>query len=396
MKNFLLRTILLGITVSAASCSPEQTSSAPAPEQVPSMSSVGQEKTKTVGAALRSRRTTSPAIAVNNLNAQIVAMQKRVERMPGNMAARKGLIDLLLNRTKFLGSYDDFDTALAVAMEASKYSSATGSVALLHAKVLSALHRFDEALVEIAVAEKLGTKGTKSARESIELARGDEASGIVAKRSEAAALAPSFASLTALASSLSSAGSYAKADTAYVEAKQGYRDVSPFPLAWVSFQRGMMWGEMADNPDKAYDLYKEAVERLPQYIVGNVHLAELEHERGEHAQAIARLESIVDTTGDPEPASRLAEMLRESDPQRADKYAKRAGEGYESLLRRFPLAFADHATEYYLGEGKDPKRALSLAMMNLNNRHTERAYDLALRAAHAAGDDTLAASLSVR
>jgi len=54
-----------------------------------------------------------------------------------------------------------------------------------------------------------------------------------------------------------------------------YRDVSPFPIAYVAFQRGVMWAELANAPERALPLYREAVERLPGYVVANVHLAEL-------------------------------------------------------------------------------------------------------------------------
>ncbi|MBL4633179.1 MAG: tetratricopeptide repeat protein [Kofleriaceae bacterium] len=388
-----LRTILLGIAAASAACTGGTS------QQEAADNSASQESKEVTVTRAKSRRTTSPAIALRNMHAQISSMQRRVETFPSDIGSREVLVDLLLNRTKFLGSYDDFDMALALAKDAKQHAkehASAGRVALLHAKVLSAVHRFDEALLEISAAETLGAHGTSQARQSIELARGNDAVEIVSLRTAEATRVPSYASRTALASALSSAGSYAKADVAYVDAKEGYRDVSPFPLAWISFQRGMMWGEMADKPDQAYKLYQNAVALLPQYIVGNVHLAELESARGENAQAIARLERIVNSTVDPEPASRLAEMLRDSDPERADKYAKRANDGYIKLLQKYPLAFADHATEFYLGEGNDPERALELAMLNLGNRQTERAYELALRAANAAGDAKLVTKLTAK
>ncbi len=391
-----LRSILLGIAAASAACT-GGTSRQKAADNSASQGS--KEATATRVASVAKRRTTSPAIAVRNMNAQISSMQRRVETFPNDIGSRGVLVDLLLNRTKFLGSYDDFDRALALVEDAKQHAkehASAGRVALLHAKVLSAVHRFDEALVEIAAAETMGVKGVSQARQSIELARGNNANEIVVLRTAEAKRVPSYASRTALASALSSAGSYAKADAAYVDAQAGYRDVSPFPMAWISFQRGMMWGEMANEPERSYKLYQHAVSLLPQYIVGNVHLAELESARGENAQAIARLEKIVDSTVDPEPASRLAEMLRSSNPERADKYAKRAHDGYSKLLQKYPLAFADHATEFYLGEGHDPERALELAMLNLGNRQTERAYKLALRAANAAGDAKLISKLSAQ
>jgi hypothetical protein len=54
-------------------------------------------------------------------------------------------------------------------------------------------------------------------------------------------------------------------------------------------------------------------------------------------------------------------------------------------LSRDPLAFADHAAEFYLGPGADPERAWVLAQQNLANRQTPRAAALAIKAAEASG-----------
>src|SRR5690606_35638155 len=113
---------------------------------------------------------------------------------------------------------------------------------------------------------------------------------------------------------------------------------SPFPIAWVSFQRGVMWAEHAGKPEKALPLYREAVALLPQYVVANVHLAELEHEAGKAEEAKKLLSSVLSSDGDPEPASVLSELLESSDPAQAAKYAEQAKQRYEALLKRYPLA----------------------------------------------------------
>ena len=54
-----------------------------------------------------------------------------------------------------------------------------------------------------------------------------------------------------------------------------------------------------------------------------------------------------------------------------------------------PLAFADHAAEFYAGSGNDCRRALELARANLANRPTRRALKqvqtIAMSASEAAG-----------
>ena len=47
--------------------------------------------------------------------------------------------------------------------------------------------------------------------------------------------------------------------------------------------------------------------------------------------------------------------------------------GFEELVDKHPLAFADHAAEFYSGSGNDGRRALELARMNAANRPTRRA-----------------------
>ena len=37
----------------------------------------------------------------------------------------------------------------------------------------------------------------------------------------------------------------------YKQALQNYSDVSPFPVAWVCFQLGVLWGELAPEPRTA-------------------------------------------------------------------------------------------------------------------------------------------------
>ncbi len=40
-----------------------------------------------------------------------------------------------------------------------------------------------------------------------------------------------------------------EAERTYQRALQEYRDVSPFALAWVCFQLGVLWGELVHEPD---------------------------------------------------------------------------------------------------------------------------------------------------
>jgi tetratricopeptide (TPR) repeat protein len=390
MYSSLKLPVVLGFAICLASCEAGG-AAVPRATALPSSSTVAEAVVATPKSG--ERKTTSSEIALANLSGQISSYQQRVQRIPNDISSREKLVGLLLARTQYLGTYDDFDSAFQIVDDALERELAPARTALLHARVLSSVHRFKSASAELDRAESLGSGATQPLRETIALATGQDFAAITKTRSELANELPSYASLTKLAASLTKSERFEESDAAYQEALERYRDVSPFPHAWVAFQRGMIWGELADDSARAYEQYQIAVARLPQYIVGNVHLSEIEVELGNAEAAIARLERIVDTTADPEPASRLAEYLSDADPERAARYKKQAHVGYQKLLTRYPLAFADHATEFYLGAGDDPNRALDLALLNLGNRKTQRAYGLAIEAATAAGRPVLVCKL---
>lgn len=66
-----------------------------------------------------------------------------------------------------------------------------------------------------------------------------------------------------------------------------------------------------------------------------------------------------------------------TDLQRSD-----VGVELDELIARHPEAYADHAAEFWLSVGGDPRRALRLARQNLTFRPTPRAHALVNRAMH--------------
>ena len=69
----------------------------------------------------------------------------------------------------------------------------------------------------------------------------------------------------------------------------------------------------------------------------------------------------------------------------AEAQMQAARSGFELLLGKHLLAFADHGAEFYSGSGNDPGRAFELARINLANRPTLRAFEQAYAAAVGAG-----------
>jgi hypothetical protein len=93
------------------------------------------------------------------------------------------------------------------------------------------------------------------------------------------------------------------------------------------------------------------------------------------------------SSGDPEVRWRLADVLiAQGRSDEAEKQLDAARSGFDQLLERHLLAFADHAAEFYAGSGNDCRRALELARTNVANRPTRRAIKQAHAIAELAGE----------
>ena len=79
------------------------------------------------------------------------------------------------------------------------------------------------------------------------------------------------------------------------------RRLSPFPLAWVCFQLGMLWGELVPvpDPDLAALWYRRAIAYLPGYVKARVHLAEIYASQDQTGDAEALLRPAL-SSRDPE------------------------------------------------------------------------------------------------
>ena len=319
--------------------------------------------------------TTDGRVAVANLEAELRALTPRLDASNARDGLRRRALDQHLLRNQVLADPADLDAAEALAATFEGPGRAAAEAAVQDAR-----HEWDAALARLPV------DGREA--ESIALARGADAAPIVEARRLRAERSPSFSTWLDLAAALNAGGRYADADRAYREALAAYGGISPFPVAFVQFARGVMWAERAGRPELARPLYEEATRRSPLFTVAQVHLAELEAEAGELDAAVARLEGARAASPDPEAPGLLGELLTD------DALVAEARATYEQLLATSRLAYVDHATEFFLGPGADGARALRLAEENLANRDTERARDLAIRAAEAAGDQDRACALA--
>jgi len=311
---------------------------------------------------------TSSTIALANLDGLI-------EQGAGDPAS----VDLLLLRAQLLADDTVFDRAIALTDAA-----VTAPELLRRARARAGVHRFADALADVDAAGRAGAP-VDAQRASLWLATGraDEALPILQAQ---AASRPGFATHTALARGLAAVGRLEEADALYAKALAGLDTTSPFPAASLWFARGMMWAEQGGDKRRGRRLYAEALRLVPEFVVANVHMAELEAEAGELPAAIARLQRVADRSNDPEAMALLGSLhVKTGETQRGRDEIFAARQRFDALLARHPRAYADHAAEFFLGAGDDAERAFFWARLTLTERGTRRAHQLAIRAAEATG-----------
>jgi tetratricopeptide (TPR) repeat protein len=277
---------------------------------------------------------------------------------------------------QFLGDLDALGRLEALASQFARVDDSSHA-ALVQAEVASTAHRFADARDHLSRAARMGGSREKIERQllSIDQACGVQLDAVLAMRRRNAAASGRLEDLVPLAAMLADLERFPEADAIYRQALYSYDDISPFPLAWVCFQLGMLWGELAPAPDRdiAAHWYRRAIAYLPGYVKARVHLAEIYASQGQPSDGETLLLPAL-VSRDPEVRWRLADMLiaqRKFDEAKIQLDAARFG--FDDLLGRHILAFADHAAEFYAGSGNDRRRALELARTNAANRPTRRA-----------------------
>lgn len=314
--------------------------------------------------------TTSGAIALENLQFQIA-----------QHGADPAADELWLMRARYVADYDALDRGASAAA-----LPAEGAEQFLRrARARAAVHRFNDALSDLAMAERDGADADAvfRARVPIRIAQGG-AADVIPALELAARGTPGFATASALATAYAAAERYEDADREFAAALAALDTTAPFPYAWLCFARGTMWAEQAGDSARGAAHLEQAIAYLPQFVAANLHLAEIDAHAGRTAAALRRLAPLAGS-GDPEVLALLGTLHAATDATRGNREIAAARDRFEVLLARQPLAFADHAAEFYLGAGADPERARRLADANLAERNTRRARSLADAARNAQG-----------
>jgi tetratricopeptide (TPR) repeat protein len=319
-------------------------------------------------------------IALRNLEAQIEGLAPNPTPGLPRVEERAWLIDLLALRGSILGSIADYERALELAHLLVRDANTEAAAFLARARTYAVFHRFRDALDDLDVAERLAADAESVNRERAAVFQGlgryEEASAI---REEDARRCPSFESLGALTTLCAERGDTERAVRLHAESVRRYRGISPLPLAMLDFQLGTMWMHEGQL-DRARDHLIAARRYVPAYAPAQGHFAEVEAELCHFDLAIALLIPLATTSDDPDYAAQLARICADVYPDDARYWRERAAARYDELIAAYPEAFADHAAEFWLAAGGDPRKALTLARMNLEIRKTPRACSLLSRA----------------
>ena len=315
--------------------------------------------------------------------------------------ARDGVAETVVEHEQltlqFVGDVSALDRLALLAAQLNQAEPVSARTRLIQAQVASIAHRFSDARHYLAEAEIDGAPvpDVDRLRLTIDQACGNDLDCVLDARRRIATETGGLEDFVALASLLADLRDFDAADRAYKQALQAYRDVSPFPIARVCFQLGILWAELTPepNPARAAQWYRQAIAILPMYTKARLHLAEICSAEGNFSEAEELLRRVM-AIGDPEVDWRLADVLADQEKfEESEERMKAAHSGFESLLERHLLAFADHGAEFYAGSGGGLPRALHLARINADNRPTLRAIEQAHKVAILADDAAAAFEL---
>jgi hypothetical protein len=322
---------------------------------------------------------TAGDIAVINLESARQYTWSRFLNVPERPGLAETIVELEGLTLEFFSDFCALDRLGMLAEQLTPIAEEPARTAVIQAQVASASHRFDNARDHLARARLFGAPAETIDRVSlgIDQACGTRLDAALAARRRIACETGKLEDRVPLGALLADLREFEEADKVYRSALSEYRDVSPFGLAWACFQLGVLWGELVPErqSERAAQWYTLAIEYLPAYVKARVHLAEiyLTDDRPGDAEALL---IPAHSSGDPEVFWRLADVLTAMGRNaEAEEKLWTARLGFDALLNKHLLAFADHGAEFYSGSGGDAERAFQLASINVSNRPTLRAFE---------------------
>src|SRR5262245_51829757 len=242
-------------------------------------------------------QTTDGEIAVINLESRRRRSWSRFYEDPMRDGAAEVVVENEQLTLEFVGDITALERVEVLAARLDQAGPASATAALVRAQVASMAHRFSDARHYLAQAEADGapTADVQRLRLNLDQACGANLDSVLDVRRRNADDTHGLEEYVALGSLFADLGDFVAADRVYKQAWRGYQDVSPFPVARICFQLGVLWGELAPQPDlsRAKQWYLQAIALLPMYTRALIHLAEIYSSEDRLSEAERLLRRVV-------------------------------------------------------------------------------------------------------
>ena len=336
----------------------------------------------------QTRQTTDSKIYLANLDGQIEVLDRLVQSRPDDVSLAR-LALAYYHRFQILGRIEDAEAARQM-LESAQDRPHQKVIDLNYAQIMLGFHEFSRVRQSIETARQNGA--TAEDIEPLERALERSTRALPVSQLEMAqgyGQPEDVMNLVLDAARLTELGQPDIASIRLMRAQELYQDSSPFTLAWIHVQQGIVFLRNGDY-GSALAFFAAAHDRLPEYYLATEHLAEVQLALGNTVEAAELYQWVAAQTGYPEFYYQLSRaQLNLGDEQAAGESARLAALGYADLLKRYPAMFADHATRYYMNSGR-AETALELAQRNAGWRQDIRARTLLIEAQLNAGNKSAA------
>src|SRR5262245_29632565 len=218
---------------------------------------------------------TDGTIALLNLQAQIDGLEGHC-----TSAEAATLIDLLILRGLILGRISDYERAAQLANRQVGAAPTDAAAYMARARTRAVFHRFAEALDDLDDVDRMSPHDAAARRERAAIlqaqGRSDEALAAYSAVIDGVGQFERAAALTGL---WAERGEGDTAHRFYLDSLRSSRGISPFPVALLDFQLGVIWMRHA-RLEEARTCFEAAIARVPAYAAAHGHLAEVEADLG--------------------------------------------------------------------------------------------------------------------
>src|SRR5215813_6569054 len=186
-------------------------------------------------------------IAVNNLESARRHSWSRFWRDPLRPGIAESIVEQEQLTAQFVGDMGALDRLDTLVQHLDRTDGESPRTTLIRAQIASMAHRFAEAkryLEEIGAWGELSDAANRLSL-SIDQACGTDLETVLEARRRMAAKSGRLEDLVPLGALYADLREFDHADGIYQRALRQYRDTSPFAVAWVCFQLGVLWGELA-------------------------------------------------------------------------------------------------------------------------------------------------------